>query len=121
MGSDVDLASKHMQCPEREAMNAKGKAKEVCDNTGTIQETAISQIKECEEDMGERNALAGALLMKLLSLEEEAKEMRKQAEEGKKKYEELLCKLKELSSSKFSEYSLHVLDCCVFALKVKSR
>ena len=101
---------------------AKGKAKEVCNNAGTIQETAaISQIKECEEDMCERNVLNVALLMKLLSLEEEAKEMRKQAEEGRRKYEELLCKLKELNSSKFSEYSLHVLDFCVFALKVKSR
>lgn len=122
LGSDLDLTSKHLQCSEREAMNAKGKASEVYNNAGTIQETANSQtVKECEETMGERNAYAVALVMKLLSLEEEAKEMRKQAEEGRKKYEELLYKLKELNSSKFSEYSLHVLNCCVFALKVKSR
>ena len=111
----------HLQCLEREAMNARGKAREVCNNARTIQQTANSQIKECEETMDERNALAVALLMKLLSLEEEAKEMRKQAEEGRKKCEELLCKVQELNSSKFSEYSLHVLNYCVFALKVKSR
>ena len=121
MGSDLNLTSKHLQCPEREAMNAKGKAREVCNSAGTIQETANSQIKECEEAMGESNTYAVALLMKLLSLEEEAREMRKQAEEGRQKYEELLCRLKELNSSKFSEYSLHVLNYCVFALKVKSR
>lgn len=96
MGSDLDLTSKHLQCSEREAMNAKGKASEVYNNAGTIQETANSQtVKECEETMGESNAYAVALVMKLLSLEEEAKEMRKQAEEGRKKYEELLCKLKD--------------------------
>ena len=121
MSRDLHLISKRLQCLGREAMNAKGKAREVCNNAGTIQQTANAQIKECDETIGERNALAVVLLMKLLSLEEEAKEMRKQAEEGRKKCEELLCKLKELNSSKFSEYSLHVLNYCVFALKVKRR
>ena len=118
---DLHFISKRFQCIEREAMNVKGETRDVCNNAGTIQQTANSQVKECDETMGERNALAVALLMKLLSLEEEAKEIRQQAEEGRKKCEELFCKLKELDSSKFSEYSLHVLNYRVFALKVKSR
>ena len=102
-------------------MKAEKSPRQVCNNAGKIEETANLQIKECEGAKSERNACVVSLLMKLLSLEEEAKEMRKQAEEGRKKYEELLCKLKELNSSKFSEYSLHLLNYRVFALKVKTR
>ena len=67
--------------------------------------------------MSERYAYGVALSMK--SSEEEAKELRKQVEEGRKRNEELLRKLKESNSSKFSEYSLHVLNYFVFTLQVE--
>jgi chromosome segregation ATPase len=99
MSSDMELNSKRLQCLEREAMKAEERAREACNNAGTIEETANFQIKECEKAMDERTAYVVALLMKLLSLEEEAKEMRKQVEEGRKRNEELMCKLRELTQN----------------------
>ena len=99
MSSDLDLNSKHLQHLERETMKADERAREACNNAGTITETANLQIKECEKAMNERYAYVVALLMKLLSTEEEAKELRKQVEEGKKRNEELMRKLEELSQN----------------------
>ena len=51
-----------------------------------------------------------ALLMTLLSPEEEAKNTRKQVEDVRKKNKELLCNMKELNSSKFLLYSSYALN-----------
>ena len=99
MSTDLDLNSKNLQHLERETMKADERAREACNNAGTITETANLQIKECEKAMNERYAYVVALLMKLLSTEEEAKELRKQVEEGKKRNEELMRKLEELSQN----------------------
>ena len=99
MSTDLDMSSKRLQCLEREAINVEERAREACSNAGTIRETAHLQIKECEKALNERHAYVVALLMKLLSTEEEAKELRKQGEEGRKRNEELMCKLKELSQN----------------------
>ena len=121
MSSDLDLNTKRLQCLEIEAMKAEEWAREACNRAGTIEESANFQIKECEKALNERCAYVVALLMKVLSSEEEAKELRKQVEEGRQRNEELLCKLKELKSLKLSEYTLHVLNYCVFTFKVKTQ
>ncbi len=113
MDSDLDLYYKFLQCLEVRAMNAQGRTRDVC----STEERTKASAKYCENCMSERLTCDIALLKR--SSEEETKELRKQVEEGRKRNEELLRKLKELTSSKFSEYSLHVLNYCVFTLKVK--
>lgn len=90
--SDLELKSKRLQYSEREIIKAEERAREARYNAETIEETATFQIKEYEKAMSEWNALGFALLMKLLSSEQ-------QVEEGRKKNEELTCKLRELSKS----------------------
>ncbi|XP_078348032.1 uncharacterized protein LOC144633115 isoform X2 [Oculina patagonica] len=99
MNSDLDLNSKVLQCLERETRKAEERAREACSNAKAIEETANLQINECQRVMDERHAYVVALLIKLLSTEEEAKELRKQVEEGRKRNEELMCKLKELTQN----------------------
>ena len=92
MTSDLELKSKHLQFSERQIMKAEEMAREARCNAETIEETATFQIKEYEKAMSEWIALGFALMMKLLSSEE-------QVEEGRKKNEELTCKLRELTKS----------------------
>lgn len=113
MNTDLDLYYKCLQCLEVRATNAEERTRDAC----SIEEKIKASAKECENCVNERFAYVAALLMK--STEEETKELRKQVEEGRKRNEELLRKLKESTSSKFSEYSLHLLNYCVFTLKVK--
>ena len=99
MSTHMDLSSKRLQCLEMEAMKAEERAREACNRAGTIEESANFQIKECEKALNERCAYVVALLMKLLSSEEDAKELRKQVEKGRQRNEELLCKLKRMSQN----------------------
>lgn len=92
MTSDLELKSKRLQCSEKEIKKAEERERDARYNAETIKETATFQIKECERAMSECNALSFALLMNLLSSEQ-------QVEEGRKKNEELTCKLRELSKS----------------------
>ena len=92
MTSDLELKSKCLQYSEREIMKAEEREREARYNAETIKETATFQIKECEKAMSEFNALRFVLLMNLMASEQ-------QVEEGRKKHEELTCKLRELSKS----------------------
>lgn len=92
MTSDLELKSKRLQCSEKEIKKAEERERDARYNAETIKETATFQIKECERAMSKCNALSFALLMNLLSSEQ-------QVEEGRKKNEELTCKLRELSKS----------------------
>lgn len=92
MTNDLELKSKSLQYSEREIIKAEEREREARYNAEIIKETATFQIKECEKAMSECNALSFALLMNLLS-------SKQQVEEGRKKHEELTCKLRELSKS----------------------
>ena len=96
MSTDLDLKSKRLQSMQRQTREAEERAREACSQKKVIEETANLQMKE-------RCAEVVALLMKLLSTEEDAKELRKQVEEGRKKNEELMCKVKELWSNSDQE------------------
>lgn len=87
-----ELNSKRLQYLEREIVKAEEKASEATNNAKAIEENVTFQIKEYEKVMNEWNAYGFALLMKLSSSEE-------QVEEGRKRNEDLKCKLKELSKS----------------------
>ena len=102
---------------DREAVKVEERSREACNNAEKVKES----MKECEKTINEQYAYIACLLMKLSSSEEQAKELRKQVKEGRKRNEELLRKLKESKYSQFSEYSLHVLNCSVFALKVRTQ
>lgn len=97
--TELDFKSKSLQRLHVQAMKAEEQAKEACNNARQIEKLADFHMKECTKCMNERHAYIFALLMKLWSSEEEAKELKKQVEEEKKRNEELLNKLKELSQS----------------------
>ena len=92
MSCDRELNSKRLQYLEREIMKAEERAEKAWNNAKTIEETATFQVKEYEKAMSEWNAYGFVLLMKLSSSEE-------QVEEGRKRNEELMSKLRELSKS----------------------
>ena len=77
MTSDLELKSKRLQCSEKEIKKAEERERDARYNAETIKETATFQIKECERAMSECNALSFALLMNLLSSEQQVEEGRK--------------------------------------------
>ena len=96
---DLDLNSKRLQAVEKQAVISEERASKALTSASEIEEAANSQIKRCEKAMSDMQAYHLALMMKLLSSEEEAKQLRKQVEESKGRTEELMCKLKELSQN----------------------
>ena len=96
---DLDLNSRRLEITEDKAVKAEERAREACNNAAKAEETANVQKREYEKAMTDRHAYLLALLMKLVSSEEEAKQLRKQVEEGKRRNEELMSKMHQLSES----------------------
>ena len=97
--SDLDLNSRCLDITEDKAVKAEERAREACNNAAKAEEAANVQKREYEKAMSDRHAYLLALLMKLVSSEEEAKQLRKQVEEGKRRNEELMSKMQQLSES----------------------
>ena len=99
VSGDLDFLSKRLQAVENQAVISEERARKALTSASEIEEAANSQKKRCEKAMSDRHAYLLALMMKLLSSEEEAKQLRKQVEEGRKRIEELMCKLQEWSQN----------------------
>lgn len=96
VSGDLDLKTKSLEKTEGQAVKAEIRAKETWINATKIHEAANIQRRECQKAMNDRNAYLIALLMKLVSTEEEAKQLRTEIEEEKRKNEELMSKKEEL-------------------------
>ena len=99
VSGDVDLKSRRLQTTEDQAVKAEELVKEAWNNARKAEEAANIQIKECEKNMNDKHTCLLALLLKLLSSEEEAKQLRTQVEEERRRNEELMCKMQELSQN----------------------
>ena len=94
-----DMNSKRLQTAEDQVVKAEERAKEACDNARKAEEAAYFQRKECEKAKKNRHTYLLAFSMKILSSEEEGKQLRKQVEDEKQRNEELMSKLEELSQN----------------------
>ena len=99
VNGDLDLKSKCLQTTEDQAVKAELEAKEARNNAREIEQAARIKVREFEKSMNGRHACLLALLMKLLSSEEEGKQLRKQLEEANRREEELRNKQKRLSQN----------------------
>ena len=99
VNGDLDLKSKCLQTTEDQAVKAELEAKEARNNVREIEQAARIKRREYERAMNGRHACLLALLMKLLSSEEEAKQLRKQVEEANRREEELMNKQQRLSKN----------------------
>jgi len=97
--AERDMNSKRLETTEDQVVKAEERAKEACDNARKAEEAACFQRKECEKAKKDRHTYLLAFSMKMLSSEEEGKQLRKQAEEENQRNEELMSKLEELSQN----------------------
>lgn len=109
---DRDLKFKHLQTAEDQAVRADERASEALNNARKMEETANFHKKEYEKAISDKYAW----FLVMMSSVEETKQLRKQVDEERRRNEELLCKLQELSqnfdyernhSQKLSERLLH--------------
>ena len=105
VNGDLDLKSKLLQITEDQVMKAEERAREAWNNAAKVEEAANLQRRESETSTSDRHACLLALLMKLVSSEEEAKQLRKQLEEANRRNEDLMQnKLRELAKN-FNHHS----------------
>ena len=99
VNGDLDLKTKCLQTTEDQAIKAEVEAKEARNNATELEKAARIKRREYEKAMDGRHVYLLALLMKLLSSEEEAKQLRKQLEEANRREEELMNKQQRLSQN----------------------
>ena len=99
VNGDLDLNERRLEITEDKAVKAEERAREACNNAAKVEEAANVQKRVYEKATSDSHAYLLALLMKLVSSEEEAKQLRTQVEEGRRKNEELMSKLQYLSDN----------------------
>ena len=99
VSGDLDVKSKLLQTVEDQAKKAEERAREALDKAVKAEEAANLQRRESEKATSDRHACSLAVCMKILSSEEEAKQLRKQLEEASRQKEELMRKLQDLAKN----------------------
>lgn len=102
----LDLSSIRIQNSENQVVKAEERAKEAWHNATKEKEAASSLKRECEKAMSDRQAYLLALVIKLMASEDETKRLRKQVEEEKRRNEELMGNVQELSHDIDKERSI---------------
>ena len=97
--SDLDLCKKQMQCLEKEMVITQERAREAHNNTEKINEKTAVQMQEYQQVINDQKIHIIVLQMKLLSAEEDIKQLRNQTEKRILKNDKNLSRLKELSEN----------------------
>ena len=96
---DLDLNSMRLQALEDQVVEAEKRERNEWNNARKIEDAANSRIREYKRATGDKHACLLALMVKLFSAEEEAKWLRKQVEETRRRSKEINDNLQELSEN----------------------